>query len=102
MFEGMREGLEGRIFDEMRRRFRVSTEGWSASEKTRFAQMGLFVLAVPGLEKWPEKERQAVLDLCRLKGSACEADYARAFRRNRKFFAELRKVAERTAEGRTQ
>jgi hypothetical protein len=34
------------------------------------------------------------MDLCRLKGSACEADYARAFRRNRRFFAELRKFVE--------
>jgi hypothetical protein len=102
VFEGKREGLEGRILEEMRRRFGVSTEGWTARERTGFAQMGLFALAVPGLEKWPPQERQAVLDLCRLKGSACEADYARAFRRNRKLFAELRKAAEekRTAGGR--
>ena len=94
VFEGKREGLEGKILEEMRRRFGVSTEGWTSSEKTRFAQMGLFVLAVPGLEKWPPQERQAMMDLCRRKGSACEADYARAFRRNRRFFAELRKFVE--------
>jgi hypothetical protein len=102
MFEGQREELEGRVLEKMRRRFGVSTDGWTTAEKARFAQMSLFALLVPGLEKWPEPERQAVMDLCRLKGSACEGDYARAFRRNRKFFAELRKVAEatRTARGR--
>jgi hypothetical protein len=102
VFEGKREGLEGRIFEEMRRRYGLSAEGWSADEKTRFAQMSLFVLAVPGSEKWPPQQLQAAMDICRLKGSPCEADYARAFRRNRKFFAELRKMAEatRTAGGR--
>lgn len=91
VFDGQSDRLDERILTEMQRRFGVNYEGWSADERRGFAQMSLFVLAVQGLEKWPEKERQAILDLCRFKGSACEADYARSFRKNRKFFSELGK-----------
>jgi hypothetical protein len=95
LFEGKQAGLEERILEEMRRRLGVSTEGWTMAEKARFAQMSLFVLALPGFEKWPPPEQQAVIELCRLKGSAREGDYARAFRRNRKFFAELTRTVEK-------
>ena len=91
VFDWQSDRLHERILTEMQRRFGVNYEGWSADERRGFAQMSLFVLAVPGMEKWPEKEKRAVLDLCRFKGSACEADYARSFRKNRKFFSELGK-----------
>lgn len=83
-------GIEDRVLAEMTRRFGVGYEGWSDTEKERFAQTSLFVLAVPETQKWGQEDRRNLLDLCRLKGSSCEADYARAYRKNRRFFAALR------------
>lgn len=92
-FNGNRDHLQERILNEMKRRFGVSYSGWTRDEKSRFAQMSLFVLAVPNAEKWSASERKALLALCRAKGSVKEADYAALIPKNRKFFEELRKLA---------
>lgn len=73
--------------------FGIDQTGWTQNEKTRFAQMIPFLLICPNFEKWPEADRKMALDLCRLKGSAREADYARLMSKAKRFFAELRKAA---------
>lgn len=88
-FDGNRHDLQNRILVRLRQRFGVSCSGWTAHEKSRFAQMGLFVLALPHVDRWPTRDKIALFEFCRLKGSACEADYTRAFRKNGKFFEEL-------------
>jgi hypothetical protein len=61
--------------------------------------MGLFALAVPGIERWSERDRKRLFDLCRLKRGGLEADYARSFRGNRRFFEALASV---TGDGQPQ
>jgi len=91
-FGGDRHDLEHRVLNRLKQQFGISYQGWSAAEKSWFAQMGLFVLAVPDVNHWPTRDKVALFNLCRLKGSPREADYARAFRENRKFFEKLRAV----------
>jgi hypothetical protein len=86
-FGGDRAELEARILKKVQRQLGLSYQGWSAAEKTAFAQMSLFALlqedsGIPS----------SVVELGRLKGSAREADYARSFRKNRRFFEELARL----------
>ncbi|HEY3293829.1 MAG TPA: hypothetical protein VGL38_00165 [bacterium] len=91
-FDGERQNLENRILNRMKQQFGFSYQGWTAPEKSRFAQMGLFVLAMPRVNHWTTSEKMTLFDFCRKKGAPREADYARAYRKNRRFFEELQRM----------
>ena len=80
-FGGRRDGLETRILRVLKERLGWQTASFSTHEKAAVAQLGLLALAIEGVEQWPVRERAALLDFCRRKGSVREADYARAFRK---------------------
>lgn len=88
-FAGNRSGLESRVLKDMRRQFGVESQGLTSAERSRIAHMGLFAMAIPDFPRWSPKDRQKVWELGRLKGSAHEADYARALLKNSRFFAAL-------------
>jgi hypothetical protein len=92
-FGGKRRGLEKQVLNILRERFGVRAGKWSADERAALAQMSLFVLAIPDLEKFNTHEQAALWSLCRLKGSAHEADYARAMRKATRFFERLRSIS---------
>ncbi len=92
-FGGKRAGLEARVLQTMKQRFGLSYAGWSKAEKVRFAQMSLFILALPKVEAWSASDQRKLFALARAKGSAQEADYVRLIPENRKFWEALRKVA---------
>jgi hypothetical protein len=94
-FGGKRRGLQARVLQEMRQRFKLSYAGWSRDEKARFAQMSLFVLALPKVESWSAGDRRKLFAMCRAKGSSHEADYVRGMPENLKFFSALRKLSEK-------
>lgn len=93
-FAGSRAGLHERVIQVMRQRFGVSAAGLTGGERSRLAQIGLFALAIDDIGRWSAKDRQHLWELGRLKGSAREADYARAFRHNERFFAALERLCE--------
>jgi hypothetical protein len=78
----------------MKRRFGASYEDWTKTEKSRFAQGSLPVLALRNVDRFTAGEKRMLIKLCRFKGTAHEADYAALFPYNRKFFEELRKQAQ--------
>ena len=88
-FGGDRWDLQNQILTRLTKQFGVSFRGWTKTEKSRGAQMGLLVLSQPDVDRLPTRDKITVFELCRLKGSVREADYARAFRTNRKFFDSL-------------
>ena len=91
-FGGRREGLETRVLNEMKRRFGVNYTGWTKDERAAFAQLSLFVLALPKGERWSAKERKELFALCRAKGSVREAEYAKRIPENAKFWKALRAI----------
>jgi len=93
-FGGERKGLEARALRALADAYGVSTVNFSSAEKSALAQMGLLILAIPDFGSWTTQERARVFELARLKGSAHEADYARAMAGNGRFFGALTKLAE--------
>jgi hypothetical protein len=87
--------LEDTVHKELKRQFGVSLLGWSAEEKRWATQFGLFVLSVPGIEKWPKQDIKNLSALIKAKGSESEENFIRLFSKNRKFFDALMKEAEK-------
>ena len=56
-----------------------SVDGWSAGERLAWDRWGPLVLALPGVEGWPERDRRALARVIRAKGSRRESDYVRLF-----------------------
>jgi hypothetical protein len=65
----------------------------SAKARRRFAHTALLALAHPDFARMPRTKQHAFLELCRLKSSPHEADYARALKKNEFWFAELEAFA---------
>jgi hypothetical protein len=87
---GERSGLEARVWRVLKERFGWKSTGLTASEKAAVAQMGLLVLALEGVDRWPQRAQHALMEFCRLKGSPRAADFARAFTKQHPFFTALR------------
>ena len=91
-FGAKRKGLETRVLKTMKDRFGLSFEGWTKDERSRFAQISLIMLAIPGFERWPVAERRKLFALARAKGSLREADYAKRIPENPKFWKAIRRL----------
>ena len=91
-FGAKRKGLETRVLKTMKDRFGLSFEGWTKDERSRFAQISLIMLAIPGFERWPVAERRKLFALARAKGSLREADYAKLIPENPKFWKAIRRL----------
>ncbi|MBU0509294.1 hypothetical protein KKH27_10705 [bacterium] len=91
--DGNRRGLEGRVLRLLREKVGLPLDGLTGPERVSVAQMGLLLLSIPGLDKWPKSERERAMELFRLKGSLQEADYARALGGNSRFFDALARQA---------
>lgn len=87
-------GSEAAALRVLKKSLGVSYHGWTSSERTRFAQMGQMLFAIPDFSRWPARDRARAIELCRLKGSAREADYVRAMTANARLFDALRDLAE--------
>ncbi len=90
-FNGNREKLIPQVLRELHTRFGLETENWTHHEKNRGALMAILCFAIPDFGKWSESQKKSVFEMCRLKGSHAEADYARGMRGNLKFFEVIRR-----------
>jgi hypothetical protein len=91
-YGGDRTDLTRRVLKDLRKLIGATYSGWTKPEKERFAQMGLFMLAIPGIEKWSRRDLDKLIRLARLKGSIREGDYVKAMRHNLKFNEALEKL----------
>ncbi|MFZ5433060.1 MAG: hypothetical protein ACOZB3_04720, partial [Calditrichota bacterium] len=91
-FAGNRREFEPRVIGVLKDRLNIPVTGLSRAEQASMGQMGLWLLAIPDFDKWPIRDRESTIELCRLKGAAREADYARAMRKNLRFFEALKRV----------
>jgi hypothetical protein len=64
-----------------------------ANVRRRFAHTALLALAHPEFARWPRTKQHSLLELCRLKSSPYEADYARALKKYVSWFAKLEAFA---------
>jgi hypothetical protein len=93
-YGGDRKDLTGKVLKDLRKLIGADYSGWTKNEKERFAQMGLFMLAIPSIENWSRRDLDKLIRLARFKGSVREGDYIKAMRHNLRFFDALEKVVE--------
>ena len=91
-YGGDRKNLTSLVSKDLRKLIGANYSGWTKSEKERFAQMGLFILAIPDLDNWSRRDLDKLIRLGRLKGSTREADHIRASRHNLRFYEALEKL----------
>jgi hypothetical protein len=56
---------------------------WAEGERSAFERWALVAALIPDLEAWPARDRQALVELCRAKGSARHGPPSRGRRRHR-------------------
>jgi len=56
-----------------------SLRGWSAGERQAWERWSPLVMALPGVERWGEAERRALVRVVRAKGGRRDADFVRLF-----------------------
>lgn len=91
-YGGNRANLTATVLKDLRKLIGANYSGWTKAEKERFAQMGLFMLAIPGIENWSRRDKDKLIRLARCKGSIREGDYVKAMRHNLRFFDALEKL----------
>ncbi|HEX4824357.1 MAG TPA: hypothetical protein VFV19_08595 [Candidatus Polarisedimenticolaceae bacterium] len=60
-----------------------SLRGWSASERDWLRRWAPLIAALPGLERWPARDRRALLEIVRAKAGRRETDYVKKFHAHR-------------------
>ncbi|GAB4141778.1 MAG: hypothetical protein Fur0037_08710 [Planctomycetota bacterium] len=68
---------------------------WDAGERLWFERWSPLVLALPGVEGWPARDRALLADVIRKKGGRRESDYARALDSHRRLRRALHALAAR-------
>ncbi len=69
---------------------------WPSTERAAFDRLAPILAAIPGLARWPPRQRRALVAVIRAKGGGEEAGYLRLMRRHRRLRAGvLRLGAER-------
>lgn len=91
-YGGNRANLTGKVLKDLRKLIGANYFGWTKAEKERFVQMGLFMLAIPGIDKWNRRDLDKLIRLARFKGSIREGDYVKAMRHNLRFFEALEEL----------
>jgi hypothetical protein len=91
-YGGNRTNLTAKILKDLRKLFGATTQSCTKSERERLAQLGLFMLAIPGIETWSRRDLDKMIRLGKLKGSQREGDYIKAMRKNLRFYDALQKL----------
>jgi hypothetical protein len=65
---------------------------WPEPQRIAFERLSLVMTLVPGLERWPSRDKQALVALLRAKGKAGEAEYARRMVEHRRLRRALEEV----------
>jgi hypothetical protein len=68
---------------------------WSADERLWFTRWAPLVLALPGVQRWPARERREWLAVVRAKGGRRESAFAPLFAGHRRPRAEVLALARR-------
>lgn len=66
---------------------------WPKTERASFESLALLVGLIPGLERWPVKDRTALLRLMRARGGPSEMTYLRALRAHARLRAAVVAIA---------
>lgn len=66
-----------------------SWRSWPRLERLAFARLAPFLALVPDLERWPARERRALVAIARAKGGPTEAGYLRRLQGHRRLRASL-------------
>ncbi|HTR98077.1 MAG TPA: hypothetical protein VMH61_09250 [Candidatus Acidoferrales bacterium] len=72
---------------------------WSRDERRAFTRWAPLVLALPGLERWPARERRALLAVIRAKGGVRESEFVRRFDAHVRLRAAVAHLARSTRVG---
>ncbi len=61
-----------------------STRGWTDGERLAWERWSPLVLILPGVERWPPRDRQALVRVVKAKGGRRESEFVRLFDRHRR------------------
>ncbi|HEX5010828.1 MAG TPA: hypothetical protein VFY71_10530 [Planctomycetota bacterium] len=70
---------------------------WTPDERLWFGRWAPLVLALPGVRRWPARDRRALAAVVRLKGARRESDFAVAFAGHRRLRAAVLALSRREA-----
>jgi hypothetical protein len=73
----------------------VRTARWGADERMWFSRWAPLVLVLPGVARWPARDRRALAEVIRLKGGRRESEFAKAFAAHRRLRAGVLELARR-------
>lgn len=68
---------------------------WPVHERAAFVRMAPVVAQIPALNRWPARERRALISLIRAKGEPQEREFVRLSHAHPRFFRELIALARR-------
>jgi hypothetical protein len=71
-----------------------STGRRHAGERLAWRRWGPLILALPGIERWPATDKQALVALVRMKGSPRESEYLLRFDRHTRLRQAIQRLAE--------
>jgi hypothetical protein len=71
-----------------------SFRGFAAGERMAFRRWSPLILALPGLARWSDEEKHALVEVARAKGGRRESDYLRRFDAHRKLRRALLRLAD--------
>jgi hypothetical protein len=74
-----------------------SFRGFTPGERLLWQRWSPVMLALPGVERWSQEDKRALVEVARAKGGLRESDYVLAFDAHRKLRRALLKLAERGA-----
>jgi hypothetical protein len=93
-FGSDRELGETTLADEAARRLGVSSfRGWSAGQKLAWRRWSPLVALLNDLDRWPDADREAMVQLIHAKGGRQEIDYLQRFNDHDRLRKAIRKLA---------
>jgi hypothetical protein len=94
-FGSDRAAAERGCADEVATLLGLRAASWSADERLWLTRWAPLVLALPGITRWPARDRRALAAVIRLKGGRHESEFARAFAAHRRLRAGVLQLARR-------
>ncbi len=94
-FDGDSEKMRRACVTAVARDLGVDIQKWKAAEQTSFANLALVLSLIPGLSRWSESEKSAVVDIVRAKAGREEAKYLRLLQKHHKLRDEIVRLGSR-------
>jgi hypothetical protein len=82
-FKGDAEEIRNRSAARVASALAIEPKDFDEPEQQAFANLALVLALVPGLDRWPDKEKNQVIEIIRAKASADESLYARLLQSHR-------------------